>query len=132
MGRRAEELPQGVAVAAPRGGRIFRWASGPYGPYPRVVAAPGGLPDGGMRGAAATAVSSAYSRMYDSSVRAEACSACVTRGRGASAWKSAAPAPGRTLCVPKLEASPPTVRMVLVGSALKARVEWTPPAAGTA
>ena len=78
-----------------------------------------------MRGATATAVSSADSRMYDSSVRAEACSACVTRGHGASAWKSAAPAPGRTLCVPKLEASPPTVRMVLVGSALKARIERT-------
>ena len=44
-----------------------------------------------MRSAAATAVSSADSRMYDSSDRAEACrSTCVPSGHGAQAWKSAA------------------------------------------
>ena len=77
---------------------------GPYslGPYPRHRAAPAALPGGGMRGAAATAVSLADSRMYDPSDRAEACRrACVTRGRGAPAWKGAASAPLRALCVPK-------------------------------
>ena len=49
----------------------------------------------------------------------------MTRGCGTPAWKSAAAA-RRRLCVPQLEASPPTVRMLLVASARKARVERTP------
>ena len=67
------------------------------------------------------------SSKHDSSDRAGACRiACVTRGRVTPAWKSAAAAPRRTLCGPKLEASPPTVRVVLVASARNARVERTP------
>ena len=80
-----------------------------------------------MRGATATAVSLTDSRMHDSSDRAEACrSACVTRETRTPAWKSDAAAPLRTPCVPKMEASPPAVQMVLLASARKARVERMP------